>query len=357
MKRFSLLLASLVLFYGLALAQNDKISFNETEHNFGKVSDKDGRVTFDFVFTNNGDEPVILSNVTASCGCTKPQWSKEPVGKGKTGVVTAIYDPSGQRGSFDKTITVYLINQPTPIKLKIKGEVVGGEAVKKRPEQEFPVAIGSNYLLKTEKISFGQVTGKEANNFKLEVFNNSDKPVTQKVQKLPKYLTVTFNPVIIPAKTAATIDVALNVQDEKLYGNLSGEIPLVINEVTHSLPYSATVLDNFSKWTAPKKANAGKVNVSASEINLGNFSSGNSRTLKISNSGKSVLNIHNIQSSDPAVTVSKSHFNINPGEIAEIKVNVDSKKIQSNLSSTLSIITNDPNKPVSEVAIIANKKS
>ena len=353
MKRICLLLTSLVLFCGWVGAQNEKISFNETSHNFGVIGEKDGTAAFDFILKNNSNEPVVITKVTASCGCTTPIWTKEPIEPGKTGKISVNYNPVSRIGSFSKSITVYTSHTTTPVQLTIRGEVVQGKK-KIDPEEAYPVAIG-DYLLKSKELNFGQVGWKEAKTIRLEVFNNSDLPITQKILKLPKYVSVSFNPAVIPAKTAAVIDVNLNAQDDNSFGNLSGDITLLINETRQSFPYSATVLEDFSQWTSVKKADAGKINVSTSEINFGNFSSGTDRILKISNSGKSVLNIRAIQLSDPSITVSKTRFSINPGEIAEIKVNADNKKIQSKLSSTLAIITDDPNMPIYEISVLANK--
>jgi hypothetical protein len=237
--------------------------------------------------------------------------------------------------------------------LRIKGEIVK-EVKKFVPEETYPVTLG-NYLLKSKELQFGRVGWKEEKTIQWEVYNNSDAPITQKVLKSPQYMTVTFNPVVIPPKTSGVVEVILNVQDDVSFGNLSGDITLQLNEIQQSFSYSATVLDDFTQWPADKKANAGKINVNTSEINFGNFSSGNSRILKIANSGKSLLNIRAIQSADQSITVSKTKLGIKPGEIAEIKVNADNKKIKSKLSSTLAIVTDDPNMPIYEVAIVANK--
>ena len=353
MKRIYLLLTSLLLLSGWVGAQNEKISFNETEHDFGIIGEKDGNANFDFILKNNSNEPVVITKVTASCGCTTPVWSGEPILQKKTGTVSVSYNPLGRIGSFAKTITVY-VNQLSPIYLKIKGEVV--ESKKKIvPEEEYPVAMG-NYLLKTKELNFGKMAVKEKKTIRLEVFNNSDMPITPKTQKLPKNVSVVFDPVVVPAKTAAVMDVNLNVQDDSSYGNLSGEITLLIDKSRLSFPYSATIVDDFSQWTSEKKSNAGKMNVSMSEIDFGNISSGFAKTLKISNSGKSVLNIHTIKSSHPSITVSKTRLSINPGEIAEIKVNADANKIPPKLTSALVFVTDDPQLPIYEIPVVANKK-
>jgi len=356
MKRIGLLLTCLILFCGLTVAQNEKLSFNETDHNFGTIGDKEGSVSFDFVVTNKSDAPLLITNVQVTCGCTSPAWTKEPIAPGKTGTISIAFSPANQRGQFIKPVTVFT-NQSSQITLRIRGDVVKSENIVKEPttEEKYPVAIG-NYLMKTKELSFDDINFNEKKTITLEVFNNSDKPIVQKVLKIQKYITVGFNPEIIPPRTAATIDVNIEIQDFSLYGDLSDEIILIINGVRQSFPFTANVSEDFSKWTAARKSNAGRISVSNSEINFGNFSSGNSRTLKISNSGNSPLNIHTIKSSDPAITFSKTNFVVNSKEIEEIKINIDSKKVLSDLSATMVVVSNDPYRPTCEIAIKANKK-
>ena len=99
-----------------------KISFSEQEHNYGTIQ-KGGDGNCEFVFTNEGNEPLILSNVKASCGCTTPSWTKEPIMPGKTGTIKVRYNTNNV-GSFTKTITVTsnAIDSPR-VTLKIKGKV------------------------------------------------------------------------------------------------------------------------------------------------------------------------------------------------------------------------------------------
>ena len=99
-----------------------KIVFAEREHNYGTIQ-KGGDGNCEFVFTNEGNEPLILSNVKASCGCTTPSRTKEPIMPGKTGTIKVRYNTNNV-GSFTKTITVTsnAIDSPR-VTLKIKGKV------------------------------------------------------------------------------------------------------------------------------------------------------------------------------------------------------------------------------------------
>ena len=82
-----------------------KIKFEKVEHNFGKIVEGT-QDTVTFTFTNTGTEPLVLNSVRASCGCTTPKWTKDPVAPGATGQITAIYNSQGRPGNFTKTITV-----------------------------------------------------------------------------------------------------------------------------------------------------------------------------------------------------------------------------------------------------------
>ncbi|MFZ6001630.1 MAG: DUF1573 domain-containing protein [Bacteroidota bacterium] len=100
----------------VAVAAFDALTFD-----FGKI--KQGTpVTHEFKFTNTGVVPMIITNVQASCGCTTPGWSKEPIPPGGQGYVKATYNASAG-GAFNKTITVTANVENGLVQLVIKGEV------------------------------------------------------------------------------------------------------------------------------------------------------------------------------------------------------------------------------------------
>lgn len=99
--------------------------FVEETHDFGNI--KEGPVgQVDFVFTNTGKEALVIQNCSASCGCTTPDWTKDPILPGKTGKITVKYNTQGRVGSFNKT--VYIASNAKSDKeryeIYIKGNVV-----------------------------------------------------------------------------------------------------------------------------------------------------------------------------------------------------------------------------------------
>jgi len=101
----------------------DKITVDKTVHDFGTVKESDGPVSATFIVTNKSKDPVLITYVNVSCGCTAPEWTKEPVDPGKTGKVTATFNPKGRIGIFDKPITITTTGEPERIVVRIKGTV------------------------------------------------------------------------------------------------------------------------------------------------------------------------------------------------------------------------------------------
>ncbi len=94
----------------------------EAEYDFGTVREGD-IVEQRFNFRNEGSLPLVISNVTASCGCTTPEWPRDPVSPGKEGSILVKFNTKGKPGSQVKTISVYANTNPPVVELKLKGQV------------------------------------------------------------------------------------------------------------------------------------------------------------------------------------------------------------------------------------------
>lgn len=99
------------------------IDFEEVEFNFGTVIQGE-KVSHSFVFKNNGNGNLIISNVKASCGCTVPKWTKEPIKPGKTGTIEIVFDSANRDGKQTKSAKVYSNTQPNVTELVVRCEVI-----------------------------------------------------------------------------------------------------------------------------------------------------------------------------------------------------------------------------------------
>lgn len=122
MKNYSL--ASLLLFFVLtSFSQKPNISFEESEHNFGDIEEKGGKVSHKFTFTNNGKNPLRILSVKPSCGCTTPDWTKDEIKPGNQGYIIAEYNPKGRPGVFRKSLSI-VTNDNQRALIFIKGKVI-----------------------------------------------------------------------------------------------------------------------------------------------------------------------------------------------------------------------------------------
>ena len=95
------------------------MSVNTTEHDFG-TQKLYSKIEYEFKIQNDSADVFIIKNITTSCGCTTPTYSKRPVKSGKIAVIKVAYD-SRRIGFFDKSINVYTNFSSDPIEFKIKG--------------------------------------------------------------------------------------------------------------------------------------------------------------------------------------------------------------------------------------------
>jgi hypothetical protein len=99
-----------------------EIKFEFEQYDFGTIKQGEN-VTYDFSFTNNGKEPLIISEAHGSCGCTVPEWPKEPIAKGAKGKIHVVFNSTGKMGMQDKTVTITSNAKSGQKVLHLKGNV------------------------------------------------------------------------------------------------------------------------------------------------------------------------------------------------------------------------------------------
>lgn len=99
-----------------------EITFEKVVHDYGTIHrNADGNCEFEF--TNTGNEPLVLSTVRSSCGCTVPKWPREPILPGKSSVINVKYD-TRRMGTINKSITVLSNAKTSSVVLSIKGKII-----------------------------------------------------------------------------------------------------------------------------------------------------------------------------------------------------------------------------------------
>jgi len=338
----------------LAVNAQAKIEFKATEFNFGSINEEGGVASSSFTFTNIGDAPLIINNVTASCGCTTPTWPKEPIAPGKTGEIKIGYNPKNRPGPFRKSVSVYSNTQPAISVLVITGDVA------RKPKtigEEYPQPMG-NLLFKNKFLSMGNIPNTQTKTAEIEFANATDKTVKAMVYRAPAHIKARFEPSDIPAGEKGKLIVDYDAAKINNYGYLTDKIYLSIDEKKDAgltVTVAATIEEDFSALTPEQKENAPIALCENTVFDFGSIKEGQkvSNTFKLTNKGKSDLLIRNVRTSC-GCTTSKNANIAKPGETIDFVVTFDSSGKKGRQNRSLTVISNDPNSPSINLRVIGN---
>jgi hypothetical protein len=98
------------------------MTFPEAVFDFGEVLEGD-KVTHLFSFTNTGTAPLLINEAKSSCGCTVPEWPRQPIPPDSTGTITVTFNTAGKPGSQSKQVTIFANTFPNEHKLTVRGIV------------------------------------------------------------------------------------------------------------------------------------------------------------------------------------------------------------------------------------------
>ncbi len=125
MKKIVFTFMMLMMAIGYVSAQvAPEIKFDKTSHDFGKFPESNPVVECTFTFTNIGNAPLVIHQAVASCGCTVPEYTKEPIMPGKKGTLKVTYNGTGKiAGHFRKSITLRTNAKTEMIRIYVEGEM------------------------------------------------------------------------------------------------------------------------------------------------------------------------------------------------------------------------------------------
>ncbi len=334
-----------------AFAQQPVITFTEKEHDFGQIAEEGGRVTTIFEFKNEGQEPLVISNVRASCGCTTPTWTRTPIEPGKTGTISVTYNPSGRPGRFQKSITI-TSNTTTPTtKLYIKGEVIPKNA---EPADKYPVTMGDLRLV-SRSINYNNVLNDQNVTRSIEYANLTDHEVTVEVVQNSKddALTVITTLTRVQPNETGQLKVNFNAAASKEFGTVHSHLYLVVNGKRiltdeYKINVQATVVENFSNLTAEERQMSPIFEMNNRRVDFGVVKAGtkHSKTLELTNAGTNPLLIRKVTCRNGGTTLSvKAPKSVKGGKSGALTLLLNTVGLQpASYTRQVEIITNDPNR-------------
>ncbi|MFZ4725948.1 MAG: DUF1573 domain-containing protein [Paludibacter sp.] len=347
MKKFSIIFLCLTFSF-LVKAQKAVINFEVMEHDFGNVKEADGKITYVFDFTNKGMSPLVVNRVQASCGCTTPTWTKEPIEPGKKGSITVTYNPAGRPGTFTKSITVYSNATDEQVVLMIKGEVIPKQT---NENTEYPINMGE-LTTKTKVVQMNNVNKGEKQGRTIDIQNPTKGVIKLTIENLPTYLTATITPETLKPNEEGKITFTFNSKNCSQWGPISDDIYLIINgkkifSDEYKFSVVGNVIEDFSKQTLDQKRKSPILEMSQYELKLGTIKTNSKRTdkFKINNRGLNTLEIRRVINNNKELTVRSTKYSIPGGKTADLIVNLNTKNLtDGNYKKSFTIQTNDPDR-------------
>ena len=310
--------------------------------------------TFSFSITNSGNQPLILSSVTPSCGCTKVKWPSDPIAAGESATIEAVFDAQ-MLGTFVKELEVRSNASEEPVYLTFEGRVV---TTVTEDGTAFPIDLGG-IRLSSNVLDFGDVHAGEKSELHLTVLNNSQQSYRPQLMHLPPYLTARYVPERVARGRMARIQLTLDSKELKNYGLTETTIYLSRylgdkvspdNEIT----VSAILLPTFADLTPAQRSKAPRLVLSEDSLDFGDIGSKKkvTKVITVTNEGQRKLTISTLQVYGKALTVSLSDRVIEPSKQARLKVTVLRDYLQKDKQEPrVLLIANDPNRPKTVIKV------
>ncbi len=334
-----------------------------TEHDFGAFDEDMGVVTCTFKAVNDGDEPLVVVSARANCGCTRPEYSTDPVAPGDTLKIAVGYDPNGRPGRFTKFVRVETNALPAKADLKITGSVI---AATNTLRSRYPLDLGV-VKLRDKIVAFGQLEKGKSKGAYIEGYNSSNQPITPRVANLPGYISARVDPPTVPPGEQFVVAVVAYTDKAKEWGIVTDQFdfyPTDTSTVAQPIETVVIIKEDFSKLTPEQLKDAPVIKVDPARVDMGEIDVDRSKPLEgefvITNTGKNPLVVHSVKCVDEAVTFKdvKNEVKVKSGKSLTVKFSVDPQRLanRSLLNARIIVTTNDPADPSTTVRVVGQIK-
>lgn len=354
MKHLKHIISGIALLCSIAAAsaQNkvaEGIEADKTVHNFGDILLDSGPVACTFTLKNTGSRPMVIYNVTTTCGCTEAEWTREPVKPGSTAEISVSYTNNEGPYPFDKTITVYA-SDAKPILLKIRGIC----REKELPLTErYPVAFGPLGMTDTS-LQCGNLEQGGSKSEAVIVANTSGTPVKVEFKDVSANLDISVTPNPIPAGSTAELDFTVTAE-RGIWGKNTYWATPVIDGRTYTTSEGRTRIgvkaftkENFDSMSESERAAGPMPRFENSTYSFNRIKKGEKihAEFTLTNSGKSPFCVYKLDTD--ACCYSHSDIPVAaPGEKVTFRVHVDTENMPKGETLVLvTLTTNSPLRPI-----------
>ncbi len=333
---------------------SQSLKFSEQRWNFGVIREDGGEVSHTFAFKNSLSTPVVITDITTSCGCTTPRYSKRPILPLEESTIEVVYDPMYRPGVFSRDLKIYTSADDEPIVLSI----VGDATPRKRSVQEsYPYIVGGGVRVSSLYGYLQHVSPGVPRQGSFNIINTSSQSRRVEVcSEFPtKYLSVDA-PKVLAAGESGVINVTYDIPEgESFYGEMADDLLLYVEGVRSamSIQVRAYGVDKFEDMT--KKGGA-KGDFTEKIVNFETFyedKGSETKSLIIKNVGHEPLYIRSVGAPRGVVVNAPIKEPIAPGRSMKLEVRLDERGGElGDFVRYVTFILNDAENPVVRLKII-----
>lgn len=333
------------------------LTFDSNDFDFGDIQEEAGAVTHTFNFKNISTDTIRITAVKASCGCTTPGWTKEPVAPGGEGFITAKYNPYNRPGNFKKSLNVSTKGvEVAKTTLLIQGNVVPRP---KTIKDLLPTKLGA-MRVRYRSLNMGKITNEEIKIQEFDTYNDSETSWSfLPAQTIAEdFIKIDFAPLELAPGSKGKIIVRYDPALKNDLGFQSDQIRIFTTEDVDqqkNMNVIATIEDYFPPMTAEELAIAPKLAFDKTIFDFGKVSA-DARlvtSFELTNSGKEPLEIRKVKTNCACTTAQPNTDVIEPGESTALEVTFDTNNRKGRQYKSITVFSNDPSAPTQVISIRA----
>lgn len=345
--------AILLIFCAFAAPARAQLFFTPSEWDFGTIAEADGKVTHTFMGENRGDKPVVILDVVTTCGCTVPEFSKQPVMPGTKTTVSVSFDPANRPGTFAKELYVYSTERVKIATLTVRGNV---SARPKSISELYPVDAGGGLRLTSTLCAFSYIYQGQPVFTTIGYANTTNRTLTLDLrpETASGLLSLDYPRKIAPGdRGEITFSYSIPAAKPR-YGTLRDLFGVFVDARSNDkklLAHGIAIDKPADTQAAPKSE------ISDNIIKFGAVKHGapvQRFVFTLSNTGKSKLIVRAVETEGRIGCTLKPGREIPAGGIIKAEVTLDpSKQEYGVLTDQLTLITNDPARPMHRIRVTA----
>lgn len=332
-----------------------QLAFEPSEWDFGSIRETDGPVSHTFTGKNGSDRPLVILDVVTTCGCTVPEFSKQPILPGAETRITVTYDPTNRPGTFDRELWVYSSDRKRIATLTIRGQVTPRP---KSIEEQYPVDAGGGLRLSSTLCAFSYIYPGKRMQSVIGYANTSPREIRLELRpEITSGLLSADYPQTIAPGARGQINLGYLIPaDRPRYGTIRDAMQVFVDGRSRDVRIVTHGIGADNPAGMPE-GRAPRCEISENILKFGTVKhNAPERRMRftLSNTGRGELVVRSVESGGHVAATLRPGTTVPPGQSAETEVVLDPASQQYGvMSDFLIIVTNDPVRPMRRIRVTA----